>query len=180
MCRGSILIETIERKLEAANMPPAYAAALSRAIAQFDSYRGVMPGIPSTYSRTLLYKCEDYELVAMRWEPGSRTPIHDHGDSRCWVVMMDGAFHVDSYDRTDAGGDHATLQHTSSMRIVRGELDHRLGWRELHRVLNNDEVAAYSVQLYAAPIVDYLVIDDATGIVQRVAAKYDALYDLTI
>ena len=161
-------------------MPPAFATALRSAVAQFDSFRALMPGIPTTYSRMLLYKCEDFELVAMRWEPGSRTPIHDHGDSRCWVVMLEGAFHVDSYNRTDEGGDHATLEHTSSERVERGDLDYRLGWRELHRVMNNDSVAAYSVQLYAAPIVDYVIVDDATGIVQRVPAKYDALYDLKL
>ena len=174
------MIETIEQKLEAANMPDAYATALCKAIAGFDVFRAVMPGIPSTYSRTLLYKCDDFELVAMRWEPGSRTPIHDHGDSRCWVVMLDGAFHVDSYDRTDTGEDHATLQHTSSIRVARGDLDHRLGWRELHRVENSEAISAYSVQLYAKPILDYIIIEDSTGLVQRVAAKYDALFDLTI
>lgn len=174
------MIDTFGQKLEAANMPPTYANALRAAIEAFDSYRAIMPGIAATYSRTLLYKCEDYELVAMRWEPGSRTPIHDHGDSRCWVALLEGAFFVDSYDRTDAGGDRATLQRTSSLRISRGELDHRFGWRELHRVVNNEAHSAYSVQLYAAPIVDYVIVDEATGFVQRVPAKYDALFDLKL
>lgn len=139
-----------------------------------------MPKIPGSYSRTLLHKNDAFEIVSMRWEPRSTTPIHDHGNSHCWVVMLDGEFDVESFERDDDGGEIATIRKTDSAHVKRGDVDYRLGWRELHRVTNNGTVAAYTVQLYFSPIHDYATIDEHTGIVRKAFAQYDALYDLDI
>ena len=174
------MIDTLETRLEGATANAEQARLLCAAVAAFEQFREFMPSAQVGYSRTLLHKRDDLELVAMRWEPGAVTPIHDHGDSRCWVAIIHGTIDVESYDRTDPGGEIATLTHTSSCTLTKGDLDHRLGWRELHRVSNLGSEAAYTIQLYAGPISEYVVIDETTNIVQHVFAKYDALYDLKI
>jgi predicted metal-dependent enzyme (double-stranded beta helix superfamily) len=174
------LIDTIEAQLEAATAKNEHIAALKAGIGAFATFREFMPTIPGSYSRTLLYKNHEFEMVAMRWEPGATTPIHDHGTSNCWVVLLEGAFDVDNFVRTDEGGEIATLRATGTNRASRGDLDYRLGERELHRVTNNEAAPAFSVQVYFGQINDYNVIDEQSGIIQRATAKYDALFDLKL
>ncbi|HEV7179558.1 MAG TPA: cysteine dioxygenase family protein, partial [Candidatus Baltobacteraceae bacterium] len=127
----------------------------------------------------LLHKTDAFELVAMHWAPGSVSPIHDHGASRCWVVMLEGALDVDNYDRLDDGSEpKALIRMSSHVRVARGELDHRLNWRELHRVRNASDASAFSVQVYAAPQFDFTIVDGDSFECRRVLAKYDAVYDL--
>jgi predicted metal-dependent enzyme (double-stranded beta helix superfamily) len=174
------LIDTIERQLEAATAKDEHIAALKAGIEAFSTFREYMPQISSSYSRTLLHKNDDFEMVAMRWEPGATTPIHDHGSSNCWVVLLEGAFDVDNFFRSDDNAEIAKLEQTASTHVRRGDLDHRLGWRELHRVTNNEAVPAFSIQVYFGPIHDYVVIDEHTGIVRKAYAQYDAVFDLAV
>lgn len=174
------MIDTIERQLEAATAKDEHIAALRAGIEAFATFRGVMPPVPSSYSRTLLHKNDEFEMVAMRWEPGATTPIHDHGSSNCWVVLLEGAFDVDNFERTDDNAEVAKLKQTVSTHVRRGDLDYRLGWRELHRVTNNEVEPAFSIQVYFGPIHEYVVIDEHTGIVRKAHAQYDAVFDLEI
>ena len=172
------MIDTIERQLESASAKSQHIAALKAGIDAFATFREFMPKVPSSYSRTLLHKNGEFEMVAMRWEPGATTPIHDHGSSNCWVVLLEGAFDVDNFERTDDGSDIASLRATGSNHVRRGDLDHRLGSRELHRVTNNEAAPAFSVQVYFGPISEYVVIDEHTGFVRKANAQYDAVFDL--
>ena len=158
---------------------PEFVAAMRSAIADFSKYRSSIPTIPQSYSRLLLRKTNAFELVAMQWSAGAVSPIHDHGESRCWVVMLDGALDVENYDRVDDGlSSTATLVRTADMRLTPGVLDHRLNWRELHRVRNASPQSVYSVQLYAAPQIDYAVVDEATMLCRRAFPTYDSTFDL--
>lgn len=42
------------------------------------------------YVRTLLYRDEYVELLALTWMPGQRSPVHDHGESTCIVRIVEG------------------------------------------------------------------------------------------
>ena len=174
------MIDTIEQQLEAATAKNDHIAALKAGIAAFASFREYMPAISSSYSRTLLHKNDEFEMVAMRWEPGATTPIHDHGNSNCWVVLLEGAFDVDNFERTDDNAEVAKLRQTGSSHVRRGDLDYRLGWRELHRVTNNEAAPAFSIQVYFGPIHEYVVIDDSTGMARKAFAQYDAVFDLKL
>ncbi len=153
-------------------------AALQEAASAFERYRGMLPLVPGGYSRTLLRKNRDYELVAMLWAPGCTSPIHDHADSRCWVLVMDGTIDVTNFARLDEGGDVARLQPAQEQRLSKGARDQRLNWRELHRVGNSGEANAYTLQVYAPQLREYQVVDEATGLVRRVPGLYDTVVDL--
>ncbi|MEO9170843.1 MAG: cysteine dioxygenase family protein [Candidatus Baltobacteraceae bacterium] len=153
--------------------------AMQAGIAAFTRYRDEIPLLELSYTRMLLRKTHDYELVAMQWAPGAISPIHDHGKSRCWVVVLEGTLEVESYDRLDDGtGEIASLGAPCSATLKTDELDHRLNWRELHRVRNTQRVSSYSLQVYASPQFDYVVIDDVTFHCMRALPKYDATFAL--
>jgi len=134
--------------------------AIERFAGRFESYRDLLPAIPYAYTRTLLLRTPRYEVVAMRWSPGSTSPIHDHGDSRCWVLMMQGELAVENYEcDDDRSGPLAALRPTGNLALAAGQIDFRGGPTELHRVQNPTGEIAYSLQLYSEPIERYTVVD---------------------
>lgn len=154
-------------------------AAMKAGVTDFARYRNALPHIPSGYTRTLLKKAADFELVAMRWAGGSMSPIHDHGRSRCWVVVLEGSLHVESFDRLDDGTtEFARLGPAQAQTLHAGGLDYRLTWRELHRVRNASPASAYSLQVYAAAQDEYIVVDETTNRCSSVSAKYDSIFSL--
>ena len=42
------------------------------------------------YRRNIVRRTDDYELVALCWKPGQRTPIHDHAGSTCGLLVVEG------------------------------------------------------------------------------------------
>lgn len=154
-------------------------AAMRTGIAEFARYRDSVPLIPLSYTRTLLRKTSGFELVAMQWAAGSVSPIHDHGNSRCWVVIVEGTLDVESFERLDDGtGPIAQLGPPSRAVVPAGGLDYRMNWRELHRVRNPGNTSSYSLQVYAAPQDEYVVIDDETYHCSRAFPKYDTTFNL--
>ncbi len=172
------MIETIEARVQAAIQDPHMVEAMLRGINAFHEYKESLPVLPYAYTRTLLLKHPQFELVAMRWEPGSVSELHDHGDSRCWVAVVEGVIDVDNYERHDPRVAHAKLEHTSTIRVAAGEMDHRMNWRELHRVCNTGEVSAYSLQIYSPALSEYHVFDTNTGFYTTALAYYDTIYEL--
>src|SRR5262249_58039895 len=39
------------------------------------------------YTRNLVYACPKFELLALCWEPGQRSHIHNHDGQRCWMMV---------------------------------------------------------------------------------------------
>ena len=148
--------------------------AMFHGIERFGEYRDAMPFAAGAYTRTRLQRNGAFEVVAMLWAPGSRSPIHDHGDSRCWVVVLDGNLDVENFERLDDGTDAvADLRGFAPSRLTSGAIDRRSGPKELHRVSNPFEHPAYTLQLYAAPLGAYTVVNDR-GLTSLSLAKADA------
>ncbi|HUZ50203.1 MAG TPA: cysteine dioxygenase family protein [Candidatus Dormibacteraeota bacterium] len=151
-----------------------FVEAMLHSIGRFGEYRDTMPFAAGAYTRTRLQRNAEFEIVAMLWAPGSRSPIHDHGDSRCWVVVLDGNLDVENFERLNDGTDAvADLRSFAPSRLTSGAIDRRSGPKELHRVSNSFERAAYSLQLYAAPLGAYTVVDDR-GLTSLSLAQADA------
>lgn len=173
------MIDQLDALLESAMREAAYIEAMREGIARYADYRDAIPLIPMAYSRMLLRKTTEFELVAMQWAPGCVSPIHDHGSSRCWVALLDGTLDVENYDRLDDRSTrYARLRLVSTNAVSKGALDHRMNWRELHRVRNTRADSAISLQLYATPLATYTVVDAASGACSSLTSHYDATFDL--
>ena len=116
------------------------------------------------YTRSLIYACDAFEVMVLRWSAGAMTPIHDHAEQRCWFTAISGTFDVANYRRR-VGGSHpgfarieATGSHTG---IGAGEPDFRFGDEDIHRVcVSPAQAEAISVHVYARPVSTCLVFDD--------------------
>jgi predicted metal-dependent enzyme (double-stranded beta helix superfamily) len=157
-----------------------FARAMERFARSFADYRERLPLIPHAYSRTRLAIAPEYEIVAMNWAPESISPVHDHGASRCWVLMLDGALDVQNFACDPvAAASPATIRETERLELRPGDIDHRLGPNELHRVRNPSRLqSAFSLQLYARPLSTYSVFDVHSG--QRRIATATCELDLTL
>lgn len=49
------------------------------------------------YTRNLLFKNELFELIAVCWEVGQGSQVHDHHDQLCWMSMPAGRLRINNY-----------------------------------------------------------------------------------
>ena len=49
------------------------------------------------YTRNLIDKTALYELVAICWEVGQASSVHNHRDQNCWMAVPIGRLHVENY-----------------------------------------------------------------------------------
>ena len=52
---------------------------------------------PQHYTRNLIYKTELYELLAICWDVGMKSSIHNHKDQNCWMAAPVGKLEVNNY-----------------------------------------------------------------------------------
>ena len=110
-----------------------------------------LPFMRRRYARTLVHRCDAFELLLLSWSPGSHAPIHDHDGQDCWLVPLAGTFDIDDYAIVEASGHDATLTRLRSRRLGAGELDRRDQYDSLHSVTPATPLAV-SLHLYARPI----------------------------
>lgn len=142
-----------------------FACAMKRFADAFPAYRHRLPFVPRAHTRTRLMRTPAFEVVAMNWAPQSSSPIHDHGPSRCWVLMLEGRLDVQNYAcaAEDAGAGTVRLRKTEHLELATGDVDHRLDPTELHYVCNPSlSDSAYSLQVYARPLETYGIVDERT------------------
>src|SRR5436189_1609540 len=58
---------------------------------------------PDYYTRNLIYKDDRFEMMAICWESGQQSKVHNHADQKCWMMVPVGRlrgqnFAVDEYD----------------------------------------------------------------------------------
>lgn len=127
------------------------------------------------YSRSLLYTCDAFEILAIHWEPGCVTPIHDHGGALCWFAVAKGNMGVENYLRYDSGQTpgHARIGLEGREDLEPGGIDYRADDVHLHRCIAGG-AAATTLHLYARPLGRFNTFDDRTSAVREVLSSYDA------
>jgi cysteine dioxygenase len=58
------------------------------------------------YTRNLIHKSDLFELLAVCWESGQSSPVHNHQGQHCWMAVPIGRLAVQNYDlvRADEQG----------------------------------------------------------------------------
>ncbi len=52
---------------------------------------------PDHYTRNLIHKTDLFELIAICWDIGQKSPIHNHRDQKCWMAMAYGKVQVHNF-----------------------------------------------------------------------------------
>jgi predicted metal-dependent enzyme (double-stranded beta helix superfamily) len=107
------------------------------------------------YTRNLIDKTPLYELIAICWEVGQISSIHNHRDQNCWMAVPTGRLLVENFRvvRQDIAAGTCALETTDTIEM---NLAHPCAVDPLepvHRVLNPRDFnqRAVSVHVYSRP-----------------------------
>jgi len=56
-----------------------------------DDWKQFISFNPLHYVRHLIDDNEEFELMLICWQPGQGSHVHNHGQSHCWMTLMDGS-----------------------------------------------------------------------------------------
>ena len=133
-------------------------------------------GSPDCYTRHLLHRDprNRFVVLALVWNPGQMTPIHDHS---CWGVMgiLQNSLEEICYDRLDDGTrpDFAELEQSRGTDVGKGSVAYLLPpYEEIHRIGNTSNAPTISLHIYGRDLDEVNVFDQVTGKVSPMRIKY--------
>jgi cysteine dioxygenase len=110
---------------------------------------------PTHYTRHLVDRCERYELIAICWEVGQGSSIHNHWGQRCWMAAPIGRLAVQNYRvvRGDEASGSCEIEETDRLDMDASSPAYVRPEEPIHSVLNLREFAgrALSLHVYSLP-----------------------------
>jgi cysteine dioxygenase len=107
------------------------------------------------YTRNLIDKTPLYELIAICWEVGQASSVHNHRDQNCWMAAPIGRLQVQNYKVLNQSIDEGTcdLCTTDTVEINAQHPCAVDPLEPVHRVLNPREFGqrAVSLHVYSRP-----------------------------
>ncbi|CAN5423414.1 hypothetical protein BH10ACI2_BH10ACI2_14530 [soil metagenome] len=128
---------------------------LGRTPVDVDSITKYFHWSPNFYTRNLIYKDERFEAMAICWDVGQVSRVHNHWDQKCWMTVPVGRLLGQNFAVTeiDESRGICKLRETDSFELTdclaaKVELE-----EPIHQVLNLDEYGerAVSIHIYSKP-----------------------------
>jgi len=140
--------------------------ALRKAPAQRDAYHEILSGITfgkeelapyihfrtPYYTRNLIEKNPNFEIMTLCWQPGHYTPIHDHQGSEGWLHVIEGRVLEKIYHYNPSAEQDHILKVQGEVTSEVGGLSHindALGYHSIHNV---GESQAITLHFYSPAI----------------------------
>lgn len=110
---------------------------------------------PTFYTRNLIYKDDRFEMMAICWEPGQVSRVHNHCEQRCWMTVPVGRLKGQNFavDEIDESRGFCRLRETDTFELAeclaaKVELE-----EPIHQILNLTEYndRAVSIHIYSKP-----------------------------
>jgi cysteine dioxygenase len=102
------------------------------------------------YTRNLIQRTPLYELIAICWESGQKSAIHNHRDQSCWMAMAYGRVQVHNFRlvRKDPATGFCELE-SSSHFLITPESPQEVDPAEpIHQVINPVSFGSRAVTLH--------------------------------
>jgi cysteine dioxygenase len=132
------------------------------------------------YTRNLIDKTPLYELIAICWEIGQVSSVHNHRDQNCWMAVPIGRLQVENYRvvRQDLGAGTCHLEPTDTVEM---NIFHPCAVdpeEPVHRVLNPREFnhRAVSLHVYSRPFDTCVVYSAEQGTCGEIQLHYNTAY----
>ena len=112
-----------------------------------------------SYTRNCIVDNEKFEVILLCWEPGQKTPIHDHGGEECWVAVIEGEFKETIYQ----------LNNDDELKVVKSaiaktnDVTYMIDFMGFHRLENLSNKRSMSLHMYAKPIRSCNMYDEKSG-----------------
>jgi cysteine dioxygenase len=155
---------------------------------EFTAQKGIQPETltpylfyaKSHYTRNLIYKCNLFEVMAICWDIGQVSRIHNHRDQNCWMVTPIGRLRVQNFrvDHRDAA--QATC-HLVPSEAYDMDAEHPAVVQPeepVHQVLNLPEFGqrSTSIHIYSYPYSSCEVYSIDKGVYADVPLHYSSEY----
>ena len=110
---------------------------------------------PSFYTRNLIYKDVRFEMLAICWEAGQQSTVHNHAEQKCWMTVPVGRLKGQNFGivEIDESKNYCRLKETESFELAdclsaKVELE-----QPIHQILNLAEYGerAVSIHIYSKP-----------------------------
>lgn len=125
------------------------------------------------YTRNLVVRTEQYELLVLCWDIGQYSPIHNHQSQDCWMYVVDGILAETLYSVSETAQHRVHLQQIRKTQSDPGGFFYINDGMGLHRVSNGGAVPAISLHLYSFPFDTCNIYSEETGeVTQRVLQYY--------
>jgi len=132
------------------------------------------------YTRNLIHKTELYELLAICWDVGMRSSIHNHKDQNCWMAAPVGKLEVHNYKvlEEDLASQHCNIVPTDVVEITRTNPVAVDPIDPVHDVRNPREwnQRAISLHLYSRPFDSCIVYSCEQHSCGEIGLSYTSMY----
>jgi len=132
------------------------------------------------YTRNLIDKTPLYELIAICWDVGQVSSVHNHRDQNCWMLVPIGRLHVENFHLVSQDLDHGKCQLTPTDTV---EMNPTRPCAvdpadPVHRVLNPKQFAerAVSLHIYSRPFDTCVVYSPEQGTCGVIKLHYSTVY----
>lgn len=132
------------------------------------------------YTRNLIFKNDMFELIAVCWDIGQVSQIHNHHNQSCWMAIPAGRLRVQNFRvlEQDASTGHCRLEPSDALdinRLMPAEVD---AAEPVHQVLNLAEFnqRAVSLHIYSRPFDRCLVYCLETAEYREIPLHYSSEY----
>ena len=132
------------------------------------------------YTRNLIDKTPLYELVAICWEVGQASSVHNHRDQNCWMATPIGRLQVENFrvvhQDLEAGRCQLEAADTVEMNVTHPCAVDPL--EPVHRVLNprHFNQRAVSLHVYSRPFDTCVVYSPEQGTCGEIRLHYTTEY----
>ena len=107
------------------------------------------------YTRNLIFRSDLFELMAICWEVGQGSRIHNHQDQNCWMTVPVGRLTVQNYEvkAIDPARGYCEIVEANRLFMDPAHPSHVEHELPVHAVLNLPEYAerAVSLHVYSHP-----------------------------
>jgi cysteine dioxygenase len=128
------------------------------------------------YTRNLIDKTALYELIAICWEVGQASSIHNHRDQNCWMAVPIGRLLVENYRLVfqDITEGRCELETADTIEMNPGHPCAVDPLEPVHRVFNPKEFnqRAVSLHVYSRPFDTCVVYSQEQGTCGEIKLHY--------
>ena len=132
------------------------------------------------YTRNLIDKTPLYELLAICWEVGQASSVHNHRDQNCWMAVPIGRLQVENFHvvRQDLTAGKCTIHSTEIVEMNVSQPCAVDPLAPVHRVLNPREFnqRAVSLHVYSRPFDTCVVYSAEQGTCGEIGLHYTTEY----
>jgi cysteine dioxygenase len=132
------------------------------------------------YTRNLIDRTSLYELMAICWEVGQASSVHNHRDQNCWMAVPIGRLLVENYHLVDQDlqAGRSRLEPTNTVEMNISEPCAVDPADPVHRVVNPREFSqrAVSLHVYSRPFDTCVVYSPEQGTCGEIKLHFNTEY----